>query len=416
MIAVTVTGGVISLLNVTGRAGAELRHRSQAYAIAQEDQSRMRGLPIPSLNKYEDTNTVTLSKTPYTVTSRASYVNSKTSELNCSAGSGSADYVKIASEVTWPTRGKRPAVLVESIVTPPTGSLDPTRGTLVVLAVNAKEVPISSVGIAGTGPTSLGSSTDSTGCAIFPDIPEGNYNITPTFGAGFIDKDGDPPAQETVGVVGGATKTHRLQYDYGGTLNVGFSVRNYSGSIVASKADAIVYVNNQMTVQKKTAGTLSGTEKSSFSLTPLFPFASSAYTVFAGCSASDPEAGEAEPSVLVPSGGSASATVRMHPAYVNVWTGRNSSNKGSAFSNADVWIEDDGCGNTRRYATNSSGQLNDPGFPWGQYDFCADTLTGSGTGRRQRISNVSVKSLSGTTINFYLGSGTSTVSESGNCP
>src|ERR1700710_854843 len=46
LIAVIVTGGVIGLINSTGRAGAEERHRSQAFSIAQEDQARLRSTQI----------------------------------------------------------------------------------------------------------------------------------------------------------------------------------------------------------------------------------------------------------------------------------------------------------------------------------------------------------------------------------
>jgi Tfp pilus assembly protein PilV len=420
LIAVTVTGGVIKLLNSTARAGAEERHRSQAYSVAQDDQARMRGLPIPTLNNYERTETVTVGGTPYTIHSTGSFVNDRTAALSCSSGSGSADYVQISSEVTWPTlkRAVLDPVLIESIVTPPSGSLDPTHGTLTVLAVNATETPISNVGVAGRGPSTFTGSTDATGCAIFPDIPEGNYTVTPTLAADFVDKDGAAPKAETVGVVGNSTVTKKLMYDKEGSISVNFKVRGYNGVDQASKADRIVYFNNQMTVPEKSMGTLGGTENSSYTIQPLFPF-TTGYSIYAGCSGNDPEAlNEAKTSVRAPSGSSAVTTLRLPALYVNVWTGRNSSNKGTAFNNADVWIKDDNCSVTRRYPTTSSGQLADPGFPWSQYDVCADTLTSStGTGRRQRIENVSVESLStGTTLNFYLGSGTGTVSSEGNCP
>jgi Tfp pilus assembly protein PilV len=419
LIMVSVTGGVIKLLNVSGHAGSEQRHRSQAYSVAQEDQARMRGMQIPSLNNYSAPNqTVALGGTNYKVSSSAKFVNDKTADLSCQEGAGSADYVRIRSEVTWPSlRVGGKAVVAESIVTPPGGSLDPTHGTLVVSTVNAKETPISSVLVTGSGPTSLTGSTDSTGCVIFPDIPEGNYSVTPGFPSGYIDKDGDPPKAATAGVVGNGSVTKKFQYDKESTIQVGFTVRGYNGVDKTAYVDRVVYFNNQMTAPEQSVGTLGGTKQSSFTIKPLFPFATTPYTIYPGCSGNDPEPGEAEGSVLAPSGATATATLRLPPLYVNVWTGRNSSNKGSAFSNADVWVDDDNCSVVHRAATNSSGQLENPGFPWGQYDLCADTLTSSsGTGRRQRITNVSVKNLTGTTVNFYLGSGTGSESTEGNCP
>jgi Tfp pilus assembly protein PilV len=420
LIAVTVTGGVIKLLNVSGHAGAEERHRSQAYAVAQEDQARMRGMQIPTLNKYSREETISVGGTPYKVISTANFVNDKTASLSCSEGAGSADYVRIGSEVTWPSIGIRNPVRLESIVTPPSGSLDPTHGTLTISAVNASNVAISGVGVAGNGPSTFAGTTDSTGCTIFADIPEGNYTVTPTFSSGWVEKDGAASHSETVGVVGNSGKTKTFVYDREGSIEVNFKVRGYNGVDAAAKDDSVVYFNNQMTTQLQTVGTPGGTEQSSFKIAPLFPFATSAYAVYAGgCAKNNPTSGEGIASVLVGSGEAKVATLRLHPLYARVWTGKNSSNKGSAYSNADVWVKDDNteCGISRRYTTNSSGQLNEPGFPWGRYDVCADTLTSSsGTGRRQRIENVEVKSLTGTTIDFYLGSGSETVSTEGNCP
>ncbi len=65
LIAVMVTGAVISLLNSTGRASAEERHRSQAFSVAQEDQARLRATRITDLNVAMKPRTVTLNGTPY---------------------------------------------------------------------------------------------------------------------------------------------------------------------------------------------------------------------------------------------------------------------------------------------------------------------------------------------------------------
>ena len=116
-------------------------------------------------------------------------------------------------------------------------------------------------------------------------------------------------------------------------------------------------------------------------------------------------------------------TLQLPALYVNVWTGKNSANKGAAFNSADVWITDKKCSSgvpatpiTRRYATIATGALSDPGLPWSTYDVCVDAKTGS----RQRPSPDDRKHRCRKTsppahLNFYLGEGSGTVSESGPC-
>ncbi len=195
VIAVTITGAVIGLLNATGRAAAEERHRTQAYAIAQEDQAQLRAMRIPALKNLNRTRTVTLNGTPYTVNSTASFVNDVNQGTPiCGSGTASADYVKINTTVTWPSIRSRPPVVIQSIVSPPNGSLDPTLGSLAVTATNASGGPISGVGLSASGACNFSGSTDSNGCAIFSDKTVGTYTLTPTLGSGFVDVDGNAPA------------------------------------------------------------------------------------------------------------------------------------------------------------------------------------------------------------------------------
>ncbi len=440
MIAVMITGGVIALLNATGRASAEERHRSQAYAIAQEDQARLRAMRIPSLNGFvEKEREVPLNGTIYKVTSTAKFVNDSTGEApTCSSGSASVDYVRISTTVTWPSRGSRPPVNIESIVSPVSGSLDPTHGNLSITTINAAGLPLPAVPLTLTGPATLASNTDSSGCAIFYDQPAGDYTVTPSPGAGYVEKDGNAPQAETVSAAAGSTTNYVLQFDKAGSAPVAFKYRvGSSGTFNAGTADSIYVFNSNMS-SAKVFGTPGGTRQTGITATSLFPFTST-YAVYAGsCEGDNPNPTGVEPppaaaapalaNVSVPvNGTAATATLQLPALNLKVWTGRNSSNPESAYNGADVWIRDDYCPETgtpvtRRATTNSSGNLPDPGLPWSRYDVCADTITGGATtgGRRQRIENVEVKNLtSGTTINFYLGSasGSGTIaSESGQCP
>ncbi len=52
LIAVLVAGAVMTLFAATERSAADTRHRSQAAAVAQEDQARLRTMRIPTLYKF----------------------------------------------------------------------------------------------------------------------------------------------------------------------------------------------------------------------------------------------------------------------------------------------------------------------------------------------------------------------------
>src|SRR4051794_4118500 len=180
IVAALIGTAIFGLMGVSARQGAEERYRARAYAIAQEDQARMRAMRISQLNKYSNTRTVTQDGVAYTVVSSAQFVNDSTGTVSCGAGSSTADYVKVQSKVTWATIGPRPPTVLQSLIAPPNGSLDPDNGTLTVSVINAAGTGVSGVGLTGTGPSSFSGTTDAAGCAQFADIPSGNYTLTPT--------------------------------------------------------------------------------------------------------------------------------------------------------------------------------------------------------------------------------------------
>ena len=167
VIIVLASGATFGLLSASAHSAAEERHRSEAFGLAQEDQSRLRALPVASLNRLTQTRTVTLNGTPFTVESEGEYINNKTGTSSCGQGTSSADYIQITSTVTWPSLGSRKPAEIQSIVAPPPGSLNPEDGTLTISADNAAEAPIPGIGLSGTGAGTFSGTTDSEGCAVF---------------------------------------------------------------------------------------------------------------------------------------------------------------------------------------------------------------------------------------------------------
>ena len=365
---------------------------------------------MPTLNKLSQTRTVTLNGTPFTIESAGVFVNDKTGTSSCGKESSSADYVKITTKVTWPSTGAHAPVTIASIVTPPTGSLDPSHGTLTIFAANAHEVPIAGIGLTGTGAGTFSGTTSSEGCAMFPDQPSGNYTLTPSgVAGGLVDVNGNTPGATTVGVVAGSTSTVQLLYDQPGWIVTKFTdALESKKELKEPKADSIVVFNSGMTTAK-TFGTV-GTPKSEITAKSLFPFISK-YTVYAGScegdnpnpkSETNPPGAAAMASVIVPANGAASASIQLPILNLNVWSGTSAS-PGSRVKNAHVIASDVNCTAKRTFTAESTTEATSALLPWGTYEVCADNGSGSGT-RKQTISQaVQDLTSSGTTLNFYLG-------------
>jgi Tfp pilus assembly protein PilV len=436
VIVLGVSGAVFGLLTATAHSSAEERHRSEAYAVAQEDQARLRSLRVPTLDRLSQTKTVTLNGTPFTVESSGVFVNDKTGTASCGQETSSADYVKITSTVAWPSTGVHAPVTIQSIVTPPNGALDPTHGTLTIFAEGANGAPMPGIGLSGTGAGTFSGSTDAEGCAMFPDQASGNYTLTPS-ASGLVEKDGNVPGPQTVGVIAGSTSTLTLRYDRPGSIPIKFTTL-VGGKLVASTADSAVVFNSEMSSAKTfypAGGSAGGPRLASITATPLFPF-TSPDTAYAGACASNnpnpkgetsPPAAAAMASVIVPAGGTASpgAEIQLPALNLSVWSGPSSSSPGSKLANAHVTVSDETCvvsgkAVKRTFTTTSTGLLAnpasptvpDPGLPWGTYEVCADN--GS---RHQTVTKVAVQSPTvPTVLNLYTGEGTGAVSQTGKCP
>ncbi|HEV7398797.1 MAG TPA: type II secretion system protein [Solirubrobacterales bacterium] len=415
LILVIVAGAVFSLLESTARSAAEERHRSEAFAIAQEDQARLRGLRISELSRLPTTpRPVTVDGTKFEVTSTGVFVNAVTSSSSCSQGA-TADYVRVSSTVTWPSRGSRPVARLESIVSPANGSLDPTHGTLKVTAINGASQPIPGIGISGSGAGTFAGSTDSTGCAMFADQPSGSYTLALSGAAvGLVDKNGSAATSAPASVTAGGSSTATLYLDRPGSISVSVTTTSSEGKPVASSADSFIVSNEEMS---KAVGTPGGAKLANpYVIGSLFPFALITDSVYAGaCSENNPNQKNEKPApadianVNVPAGGQVNASIQLPALYLTVWSGTPAS-PGTKVNGAHVIVSDEKCTVSgqfvkRTYATNSSGALVDPGLPWSTYSICADN--GS---RHQTVTGKEVKSLAlgGTAVSLYLGSSVTT--------
>lgn len=407
LIAAIVVGGVISLLSATGKAATEQRRRSQAYAVAQEDQTRLRGTQLAALNNEIEPRTLTMNGITYTVESTARFIADSTGTTTCTGGEASADYVRIGSTVRWSTMrpGALPVVL-ESIVSPVSGSLDPTSGSVSVHAFNGAvpSAPISGVGITGTGAGTFSGSTDSNGCAVFGGLVSGKYTLTPSLSSEYVDVNGEAPKAQTVTVSSGSISPVELLYDRQGTVNVAFKVRNSAGTVVRAVDDGIIATATGLTSGARRFGT----QKSyvtSIAATPLFPF-NYTYGFFAGACGAPTPAPEAAAilNLKAPRGTSASGEVQLPALYVTVKNGSEN------LTGAKVTVTDNNCSANvfPTYTTTAGtiekttgGYLENVGFPTGTYTVCASATIGTQI-RRIKMTK-EVKAVTGTTAAFNLG-------------
>jgi len=430
-----VMGATLGALQAAGRAGGEQRHQTEAYALAQKDQARMRGMQISQLDGLDEARNVTVGDSRYTVSSTGEFVNDVTGTASCEEGTNSSDYLSITSTVTWPSIGTRPPTVIKSIVAPPNGSIDEDTGELAVVVRNAAGEGIPDFSMSGNGAGTFSGSTGPTGCVLFTDLAAGNYTLTPSGSSGTVDPDGNPPGPIATSVVGQSTNTVVLRYDTPGTIRVAFTTR-INGSVTATKGDAVVAYNSGMSAPAS-FGTV-GTRIDTLDITSRFPF-TSPYGVYAGSCATNnpnpddvenPPAAAAIADVTVTANQTENGTIQLPALDLTVRSGNSSGNPGSLVQNGTVKITDTDCtvgGNPvkRTYTTTTTaapggaGKLAavgaatvpTPGMPYGVYDICASNGT-----RRNTATDVAVQTTTtNTTRTIYLGSGASG-SSAGTCP
>ncbi len=292
VVLVSASIAVLGAVEAATRSTAEERHRARAASLAEADLARMRAMRISDLSNLHQTRTVTQDGTPYTLASDADYLTDSTGTASCEAGTASADYIRIRSTVTWPSIGSRPPVQSASIVAPPNGSVSASSGSLAIAVEDSQNAGVPGVALVGTGAGTFSGVTDSNGCAIFGNLPAGDYTVVLAGAAtGLVDRDGNPPLDQQTSVVAESTNTLVLQYDDPGTIPVTFTTRPSPGAApVASSADSVVLFNTGMTTPR-VFGT-PGTATSTITGTLLFPFASD-YAVYAGtCEGDNPNPGD----------------------------------------------------------------------------------------------------------------------------
>lgn len=395
LIEVVISAALISLvviavlfgLDSTNRATANSRARSQADALAQQDEERLRSEPIKKLTELERKENVTVGATTYTITTTAKYIADETSTASCTSSVPTADYLKTISIVTWPSMGPHGAVTETGVISPPADSA-------LIVQVEDAGTPLAGAKVVAKGPAPSSSAheleTSLNGCAILA-LPPGEYTINVSK-TGYVDPNGyantESDKSVTKVVYLPAETTSKEGYNLGaaGKLQVSFVEAGGSGKL---EGDSVVYFNTGMAHYETLPepATLETYKPTVESVTPnnIFPFTTK-YTVYAGtCEADLPTRNgqSSNPEVLVPAGEPASVTVPLAPIDIKVL---ESKGVPTAIQNATVFLEDTGCSAVRKLTTSSAGTLSRPWMPFGTYSLCVTATVGG----KQREDTVSV--------------------------
>jgi type II secretory pathway pseudopilin PulG len=298
LVAVTVFALVFAAVSIgIGRAlevNRGNRNRSAAAYLAarQLEEVRAKTFSTVALGRTTCAYTTTSCNlpAPFTVVQDVAWASPGTTSTTCDvpATSGSTlAYKRVTVTVTWADMGGVAPVTTQTLLTPPGGTFDANDGHILIQAFDRDAIPLAGKTVSISGPQSASQTTSSDGCAFFAYLDPGTYTATISV-TGYVDRQGNQPATQSVGVTASQITKVQFDYDEAATLSVGLVAP--SGSVIptGTYGIAMTVANSNLTVGTRSfqqSATGSGTTRT---ITPLFPYASG-YQVWAGdCADADP--------------------------------------------------------------------------------------------------------------------------------
>jgi Tfp pilus assembly protein PilV len=188
VIVILLGSAVATALISTTHSSGDQRLRSQADALATQDQERLRGLSDEQLNGLDKTRTQTVDAIDFKVRSVASFLDT-TGGSSCTS-QAAASY-KTTSTVSW-TEGFNSRT--DTSVTEESLLARPVTGNLITQVNDETHQPLSGVTVATQGPSTQTGTSDKNGCVLFAGLTPGAYTVNLT-DPGYVDPDGNasPP-------------------------------------------------------------------------------------------------------------------------------------------------------------------------------------------------------------------------------
>ena len=387
----TIALGVYAGIDGPAAVSGTNQARTIADGLAQQDQDRMHQMRTVDLSNYQSSRTVTVQGINFSVASRSDWVTDSSGSISCTNSSTQANYMKITSTVTWPSIGSAKPVVLDSLVAPAPAAFGTNQGNLSVQILDPSGNGVSGFPVTLGAPVSSTLSTNAVGCAFFGYIPAGNYTATWSQ-QGWVDPGGNNSISVPTSVTAGSTTVVSQSYAPAASIAVSFDTQVGSNPPQPAQAAAVSVAAPGLPAPGMRTFT-SSTPQSTITAGSLFPF-TTGYGVYAGsCTADSPinfnsNYFSSNPGQVATSpGGSYSVTVR-EPA-INVLVTKN----GSPLAGANVHVTPVACATDSfaKVTTNAQGALPNPGYPFGNYNVCADDGT-----RRVTVSNVQNGSPAGT--------------------
>ena len=405
LVIVAVVVATLSGLNNANHATSLDRERSQADALAQQDEDQLRSEPVTKLSELSETHEVleqevTSGGTHYTITSTAQYKSDSTGTASCTSSSAKADYIETTSTVTWPAIGSSKPVVETGIVSPPADS------ALIVQVLGASGEAVPKMTVEASGPSAISTETSTDGCAILA-VKPGEYSLN-VKRAGYVDQYGytesnkDPHYSASFYVIAESTAKRSFEFAPAGGIEAKFTGAN-------AEDDTFVAFNALTTL--KEFGKLESYHATESTGAVLFPFASK-YTVYAGnCEADLPTSnGQASnPEVEIKPGAISPISIPVAAVNISVNSGTKAV-PGTAINSFTGTLEDTGCKTVRKF-TATTGVLPKPGMPFGSYALCV-TATVAGNPRKYSTAVLNNNAAGVTVPTIYLGEG----EEKAGCP
>jgi hypothetical protein len=356
--------------------GQRNKARSEAASLAQQDQERMRAMPIEDLSNYRETRNVTIASAPYQVESNAEWVRDSSGVVSCTNDTSQAQYLKITSAVT--SNVQENPITETSIVAPARGTFSDTDGTAAVQVVDRDQNPIAGVRVDLNGPQSLSDTTNDEGCVVFGFVPQGPWSIQ-VDSLGLIGTDGTHPFNTGIGVVGGTTALKQIQLDEPSSIKA--IIATNVGSPLATPGVKSISVNNAQLPSPGWKTATAATPQASFTVASLFPF-KDGYGLYAGtCADNNPTKWDSDyfttlgtTAFVVPTPGAQSTVTVLAPTITANVKNLPSGKKASVFyQSADSTCTDSyPVATTPTSASSSTTYSASTVMPWGRFKVCID--------------------------------------------
>jgi hypothetical protein len=273
-----------------------------------------------------------------------SWVSPGATSNTCNVPSGSSGsalaYKRVTVTVRWPDMAGVAPVASQTLLTPPEGAYDPLNGHIIVRLFDRNAEPLVGQTVSISGPATDSQISTEDGCAFFAYLDPGTYTVslnTP----GYVGRQGNQPATDTVAVVAAQTTVTQITYDRAATLQATLAPPAGPPTSVLPNGIAVTIYNTNLTIPTKSF-TGSGLART---ITPLFPYASG-YDIWAGsCTDADPTGlGGSRTTLIAAPGGTASGNVAL--GAVDVLVTQPSGRTTVGVPSATIQAEHDSAGGT----------------------------------------------------------------------